>query len=141
MRIGMERSMILSEERESGSNHRGFRADHLDSGGQVLSVANPAVAAVRPASNGRISTDSAPRRAQVGESLVDEYQGRKLSNSLYRWTRTCDISCRTSESARNIGAEGTGRGVAQSQHDDRKGEPVLLWKGESLSLVHGQGGG
>lgn len=40
------------------------------SGGQVASVANPAVAAVRPASNGRVSASggAAPRRTPIGES-------------------------------------------------------------------------
>jgi hypothetical protein len=110
--------MILWEEREYDLDLPELRADRLDSGGQVLSVANPAVAAVRPASNGRISADSAPRRAQVGEFLVDVYLVMELSHSMRRWTRTCDISCRTGESERSIGVEGTGRGVAQSQHDD-----------------------
>jgi hypothetical protein len=110
--------MILWEEREFGLNHRGFRADNLDSGGQVLSVANPAVAAVRPASNGRASADSAPRRAQVGKSLIDSYVIGKLSLWMRRWTRTRDISRGAGEPARSTRVEGTGRGVAQPQHDD-----------------------
>jgi hypothetical protein len=110
--------MILWAEREYDLDLCESRAHHLDSGGQVLSVANPAVAAVRPASNGRISADSAPRRAQVGEFLVDNYVIRKLSVFLRRWTRTCDISCRAGEPARSVRVESTGRGVAQSQHDD-----------------------
>lgn len=40
------------------------------SGGQVASVANPAVAAVRPSSNGRVSSGSAPRRTPIGKPMI-----------------------------------------------------------------------
>jgi hypothetical protein len=93
----MERSMIRSGGREFGLD-LGVKciADGRGRGGQVASVANPAVAAVRPSSNGRVSATggAAPRRTPIGMSLFQFVLfGIVTDHRLFgrRWTGACSI--------------------------------------------------